>query len=1021
MMPFMADYLSHSSRADGSSQELIGRSEELARLVELVGLPAAPGGGVLLGGDAGVGKSRLLAELQDQAHTAGWRVMVGHCLDFGASAVPYLPFSEAFGQLMNDEPDLATALIGSDPALARLLPGRRVMAVGPAEAQPATLEPIDRGTLFASVQRAIDELTREQPLLLVVEDVHWADPSTRELLTFLFIRAQGLPLSVVASYRIDDLHRRHALRPVLVEWGRLPGVARLDLGPLDPIDLRQLVRSLSADDAEPLSEMAVQGIVERSDGNAFYVEELVAATGLQARALPTALNDLLLVRLDRLDDDARLVVRAASVIGRRVPYDLLARGSELDDAQIERGLRVAVDANVLVRAGDTAYEFRHALLAEAAYQDLLPGERVRLHGAFARALADRAAPGTAAELARHALAAHDLATAARASAEAGDEAMAVGGPEEAAEHYERALGLVADPDVAKAASLPLEPTRDGSRDDLSSVSLALRASGAAVAAGHPFRAMDLVEELMKSLPADAPALDRARLLHAMASAALLTERQVDILALSTEAETLVPKDPPTALRAQVLAVHARAHADRARDDDAARWAHEALTLARHLDRADIVADATTTLARLEQRTGDPDASQAALIEAAAQAHESGDVATELRSLFSLGALHYELGRLPEARAAYRTTWQRSREAGRPWAPYGLEGRAMSALVAIAQGDWSFADRTLDVGGESPPALAEALLAAFGLELAAARGTSSAIDVLNRLRPWWRRDGLICVVSGAAGIDVLGSRGDLAAVLDLHKEVVTCATELWQQMDFQARIRLNALVIGHLSTAAAQASSTERVEFAELGEELATKAHKVARNSLVRSHRRGPEGDAWLARLDAEHARLRWVTGQFPPSEDQLVQAWRKTVTGFETFGHVYEVARSRARLAEVLQAAGRTGEAAEQATLARDAATKLGAGPLLGDLRSLARGENARPRVAETRYDEALTPREHEVLALVAEGRSNKEIAQQLFISAKTVSVHVSNILAKLGASGRTEAVAVARRQGVLNVDADEG
>ncbi len=980
---------------------LVGRADQLRRIAGLVGVGDEPGGAVLLGGDAGVGKSRLLAELRRRAQEAGWRVLVGHCLDFGDSALPYLPFSEAFGQLAAEAPGVAQSLVAASPAIARLMPRRRLLA--DAGEQP---EPTDRAELFDAVHHALGELARDAPLLLVVEDVHWADLSTRELLTFLFTRRSGTPVGLIASLRSDDLHRRHPLRAVLAEWGRLPGVTRLQLAPLDGADMRTLVRALHPD---PLPEDELQHIVERAEGNPFFVEELVAAAEAGGGLLPTELADLLLVRLDQLDDHGRLAVRAAAVVGRRVSHDLLAVGAGIDGAALDRALRSAVEANVLVAVGSEGYAFRHALLAEAVYQDLLPGERVRLHAAYARALAIGEVDGTGAELARHARAAHDLLTATRASVQAGDEAMAVGGPDEAARHYELALELLAEPHVA--AAVAADQQGGGGIDQ---VGLAVCASSAAAAAGHLFRALALAEDQLRALSADAAPLDRARLLLAVAGTALLTDSKVDVLALTTEAVRLVPPEPPGVLRAQVLTVHARANADRARDDDAARWAGEALAVARTLDRPDLAADAATTLALLDERAGDPDASQAALVQAVAQARSAGDVAAELRGLFNLGGLHYELGRLPEALQVYRETWQRAGEAGRPWAPYGLDARAMTAVVAHVAGDWRLTDQTVDVTGEAPPGLAEAVLAAIGMEVAAGRGDAGALGLLPRLRPWWQRDGLIAIISGGAAIDLLGQRGDLDAAQAMHDDVVTSVGALWERPAFQARIRLGALLFGHLAAAAGHAGVTERAALLRRGDELAGAIAGVAAHRQPGRRRRGPEGDAWLARAEAEHVRLRWLAGIDPVPEQQLVDAWRQAVAGFERFGHVYETARSRARLAAVLRATGHPSEATDEGARARKVAARLEAQPLLTELRAL--GAQAAPsaRTPTTRYDEPLTAREDEVLALVAEGRSNREIAGALFISAKTVSVHVSNILAKLGAAGRTEAVAIARRQGLL-------
>jgi DNA-binding NarL/FixJ family response regulator len=161
--------------------------------------------------------------------------------------------------------------------------------------------------------------------------------------------------------------------------------------------------------------------------------------------------------------------------------------------------------------------------------------------------------------------------------------------------------------------------------------------------------------------------------------------------------------------------------------------------------------------------------------------------------------------------------------------------------------------------------------------------------------------------------------------------------------------------------------------------------------------------------------MHWLAGIEPtPSSDDLIAAWRESVAAFEEFGHVYETARSRARLAAALAAAGDTGGAAAEAGVAHEVAARLGAGALLAELGSSADAVGSARRAAKPKEIDALTPRERDVLELVATGRSNREIAAALFISAKTVSVHISNLLAKLEAGSRTEAVAIARRRGLL-------
>jgi DNA-binding CsgD family transcriptional regulator len=974
---------------------LVGRTEDLARLARTIGLGPGdvPGGAVVLAGDAGVGKTRLLTELAREAREAGWRVVAGHCLDLGESSLPYLPFTEIFGRLGADEPDVADALTDDAPALARLMPGRRQLGSGDQDAGR-----MDRAQLVDAVQAALRRLSDSAPLLVVVEDVHWADHSTRELLSFLFARPVT-GIAVVASYRSDDLHRRHPLRASVAEWTRLPEVTRLVVAPLADDDVRALVRALHT---EPLSEGDYRDIVERAEGNAFFAEELVAAGPLNGRMLSADLADLLLVRIDQLEESTRLVVRAASVAGRRVSHDLLFRVAGLPGDQLEIALRGAVDGGVLVAVRPDGYAFRHALLAEAVYGDLLPGERVRLHAAYARIIAGGEVEGTAAELARHARFGHDLPTAIRAGIQAGDEAMDVGGTDEAAHHYEHVLELLGDPGAASLV------------DEVDVVALSVKAGEAAAAAGRVHRAVGLLEEQLLALPVDCPADERARLLVALATTSLLGDNVVDALRLTTQALPLVPADPPSALRAGLAAVHARALAERSRPDEAATWAEEAAELGRRLGLADVLADATTTLAHLARRAGDPEASLRTLRENVEAARSACEVPAELRSLFSIGAVEYELGHLPQARAAYEAAAARARETGRPWAPYGLDARIMTGVVAYVAGDWDGALATVDVTHESTPGLAEAALAAVGLQVKVARGGSNAPVLLPVLREWWDRDGLVAILCASAAIDLHGYSGDIAAATEAHEHVTATITRLWELPTFQAQIRLCALMLGQLAAEAGRVGAEARIALAERGPDLvATAEHAAAAHGASGTAKRGPEGEAWLLRLAAEAARLRWMCGVEPPSAEDLVDVWARTVAAFEAFGHAYETARSRARYAAVLRAAGQASEASRQAALAREVARALGAGPLLAELTSLALGGRGRPAPAD-RLDGALTARELEVLALVALGRSNREIGQQLFISTKTASVHVSNILAKLGASGRTEAVALARRRGDL-------
>ncbi|MCW2509986.1 MAG: Transcriptional regulator, LuxR family, partial [Modestobacter sp.] len=430
---------------------LVGRAEELARLMAHVdraveGRPSA----VLVAGDAGVGKSRLIEELSRQAAGRGVRVLTGHCVDLGDVGLPYLPFVDLLRPVAAD-PALAPDVAGH-PALAGLLTGRPGQVVTESPAGDAAdlgrplphrvvRPPFDDGRLqlFESVAALLAELAVERPLLVVLEDLHWADRSSRDLLRYLLARLVDERVAVVASYRADDLHRRHPLRPLLAELFRLPGVERLTVEPRPDPDVDRLVRGLAAETGG-VDERTVEDVVARAEGNAFYAEELLAA-GMPGEGLPLGLSDVLLARVEQLTPAAQQVLRVAAVAGRQVRHELVAAVSGQAPGELEQALAEAVHHHLLVVSLAGSYRFRHALLREAVLGDLLPGERVRLHAAVAAHLAAHPAAGTAAERAHHARESNDLPGALSASLEAAAEARRVGAPAEQLQHLEAALAL----------------------------------------------------------------------------------------------------------------------------------------------------------------------------------------------------------------------------------------------------------------------------------------------------------------------------------------------------------------------------------------------------------------------------------------------------------------------------------------------------------------------------------------------------------------------------------------------------
>lgn len=395
----------------------IGRDDELSRLTGV--LERARGGEprtVLVAGDAGVGKTRTLTEAAARAAASGTTVLTGHCVDLGDVGLPYLPFTEILGAAAED--DRFAPAFAAHPAVDRLTGS----GPGPGGAPDAG----GRLRLFEAITGLLADLADITPLLLILEDLHWADQSSRDLLRFLLSRGvlqrpgTGGPsrrLAVFASYRADDLHRRHPLRPLLAELIRLPAVDRLELRPMGDADVARLVRALRTG---PVSDTTVKSIVERAEGNAFYAEELLAALpGDDAHvspAMPSGLADLLLIRIEQLSGTAQQVLRTAAVAGRRVEHELLRGAVQLPEDELESALREAVGHQLLVPGDDATYSFRHALTREAVYADLLPGERVRLHRQFAGLLAgDARSAKNAAERAHHSRESHDLADALTAS------------------------------------------------------------------------------------------------------------------------------------------------------------------------------------------------------------------------------------------------------------------------------------------------------------------------------------------------------------------------------------------------------------------------------------------------------------------------------------------------------------------------------------------------------------------------------------------------------------------------------
>ena len=946
---------------------------------------------LLLGGDAGVGKTRLLSHLADLARACGATPVTSHCVDLGEVGLPYLPFAEAIAQLRQIDPEVERLTVAR-PELRRLLPSAAGGLHGPVDEQTVRLQ------LFDGIAAALAAAGRPgAPVVLIIEDLHWADSSSRDVLRFLIARLRDEHVLIVASYRTDDLHRRHPLRPMLAELWRHPRVERLDLPAFTEDELREFTAAVLG---RSVPEATLRSISERSEGNAYFAEELLESGGDEA-LVPGTLTDVLRARLEGLEPAVQRLARIASVAGRRVSEDLLravvgaldgsgspvepvggAAGDALDEA-----LRDAVAHHVLM-GEDGRIAFRHALLAEVVYADLLPGEQVALHRAYLGVMSAHPALGPASSVATHALQAHDLPAAVRASHAAAHDAGLVLAPAEELRHLETVLRLWDA--VADAEDLVGEDR----------VGVLARAAGAASRAGEQERAVALAREAVEALGTSKDDRARRATVRTMLARHLLgTERGEEGLAEAAAALADLGSDASPADRAWALATHARACLIVDRDEDAQVSATQAVQAARAGGVAAAEADALATLAVL---VVDDPASAAALLTAARQrAVETGDVVTEQRCAYNLATTHYYAGHLEEAAAALSAGLARSGATGLTWSEFGLSLRFFDELVRYTRGDLSDGA----AAAQPAPGNQAALLGAVRLYAAVARGEHDHVLALRPKPGEWSADGQIVLITGGCTIDALTWSGEPDAAVQLSAALLDHLGRTWTDY-FLGGIWLAALGLAALADQA-EADRLSGVDPAlriRRGDQLLHRAVTTAERGRPRGGRLGPEGLGWLARAHAEHARL---VGHNDPT------LWRAATEAF-AYGYRYEEARSRFRWAQALLEAGDRDAARAQAGAALAEARAMGAAPLDAALVDLVRrGRLDLPGVTRP-ATELLTSREVEVLTLVAEGLSNRQIGERLFISGKTVSVHVSNVLAKLGVSGRAQAVSVAHHRGLL-------
>ena len=973
-----------------TSSRLVGREAELAEL-EAAFADAESGAPslALVAGDSGVGKTRLVAELVARAAESGGHTLSGECVDLGDGELPYAPLLTALRPLARDRDAALEAL--PTATRAELTPLMPALGDGPAPSGHTGAQ----GRLFEAVLALLHDLGERAPVLLVLEDIHWADSSTRAFLAYLARSLFDERMLVVASYRLDELHRRHPLRPLLAELERDTRVRRVELAPLTRDELAGALSDILG--APPAAEL-VERLYARSEGNPLFMEELLAA-GLDGRgALPRTLRDALMLRIERFPDRAQGLLRVLAV-GGRLDHDLLAEVAGLDARELQECLRTAVSNHLAVVDADGSLAFRHALLREVVQDDLLPGERIELHRALAEALERRSAAGdtsvaVSAAIASHRLAAGDHTAALAASMHAADAAEAVRAASEAAALLERALELWDQVPNAEALA------------GLERVDLMWRAAEVHNLGGRRSRAEALLRAALEDVDETAEPRKAARMMARLARFQWHLNRADEALDTLRAGLRLVPPGEDSAERAALLAMWARAEMFQGRLREAVERAREAQGVAEECGDAASLGVALNVLGTALIPLGEIEEGTAALRRAGEIAVERGDPLEIDAAAVNLADALHAAGRSRDAIEAARRGADEL--AASPNTHQWLN--LMMGEIAFDLGDWEEAARALPEPGRRFDDRTMLVIELGRLQLAMGRGEhAEAAEWIERMRP---------TLEDSTEPQFFGPVGGLQAELlrrlgdhDGAREVVErLLGRLENRTDEGARLGSLAA-----SGVAVEADAAERARDVADDRE-ATQALGRLRVLLERvraaADNGGPIQRAQRATAEADAAR---ASGADDPA------LWVAATAAWAALERPYPAALDRWREAEAHLARDDRDAAAEAARAALETARRLGAGWLTREVEGLAsRGRlpldvpaEGDSRAADPDDPFGLTARERQVLALVARGATNRQIGRELFMAEKTASVHVSRILAKLDVRSRTQAAAVAHRLGL--------
>ncbi|MFV2022360.1 helix-turn-helix transcriptional regulator [Micromonospora sp. LOL_023] len=982
---------------------------------------------VFVMGESGIGKTRLLSAASDRLRTAGALVLSGACLDIGDSS-PLHPLRQA---LRRYHPQAGRGGVVAGTAV------RDLISVLDGEASDHD----GAGALLERISRGLGVVAAGRTLVLAVDDLQWADLTTRHLLLYLLAGLSDVRLLLLGAARTETLQGDDPIRRMLLELrrsrSRSGAVHVLELGPLDRSETADLVAELI--ERQPDSDL-IDSVWRRSGGVPFVAEELARDARDGRDGLSETLREITLAHVDGLPADAQLVSHAVAAGVEPVAHDLLARVVQLAEDRLLRAVRDAVGQRVLLSEAD-GYRFRYPLIKEVLEPRLLPGERVRLHRRYAEALAAEPLGDLQhARLAYHWREAGETTRALPAVVAAAEEAERLYGFAEAFEHWASAVDLANQ--VPPAWLTEFDVT-----------ALGRRAAEAAHRSGEHERALALLEQLATNLFGPPPSwlyTLRARYLTAVGQLAD-AEREYD--------RTLAASDVAPGERVAAAAHSADLLLQLCRYADAGRRAREALDLAAEVpDCASAMVLAGVTLGYSQAYLNDPEAGKEAVRQARRTAETAGgpqDVAVADLQLAEL--LSGPLNELEEGVAVARQGAERAERVGLV-RTFGTRLLAVAANGLFRLGRWAEAEEVLAAALRHRPSGAEAvelLLARCRIHVGFGH-LDGAEDDLEAIETLLAADGGVRYM-----LPLLTLRAGLAMWRGHHQE----AREAVQQGIDLAQSRsddvwLQAPLVWHGLRAEAEARSAGVPACPQAVQRLVAVVERMERSSTTDTA--APVRDAVIGYRELCAAEISRIDGASDPVLwDRAAQVWERR-------NHPYPAAYARLRQAEALYAIRtRNADATRALQSAYRTARRLGARPFTEEIQGLAHraritlsagepesmpevdsqepvtlraGLTSPPTVGErvarvlgneragrssvtartsrvlspppSRSDElaVLTDRERQVLELVAEGRTNRATAEVLFISERTVGVHVSNILNKLQVKTRVQATRVFMR-----------